>query len=1586
MKTWNQWRTWDLADVEKSLAMHYLYNHSLNAIDPGLGTNKKMQLGIRSRNIRCVIDPGERQSEVEISMLVVNLLNMPPTAPSGLMLVGPEKPAQKLVVQAHLKGIYVDLQWEILSLLEGILGIVKDLENPDAQREPLTRSAAEDDSIPWQTVQVVLGIDSSVLRLTTLNLEAQFANNELKLSAVRTARSATNEIDSVNVLVHAHEAWSEFRSNSQVLITAKAVSPNIYLSREAQSPNFSPEDEWKLAATSSALNIDIKEELLDMVELADRLICEELLHLKLRFGGMLQSQQKNTMSKVQLQSGLPKLNVSMLMESYEFNVALLQSIVYSVNGGEGRVSITPELGQHNSLDLNWDISTHSHVLLSTAHAEPHVISLLKLPPINGHLGVRRTATRTSLNVTTSVEEIVVDASAVHGLLTTFKLPEVSKTFRAMQADLETIQHHLDQAFPPSTTVTLSEDLPKPELVYNLGVTLAGIVVKADAPGKLPNAGVASLSIGLNCVQLKAFNVRDAGSEILPLPEIRAQLRRIFVEMNIHDSFGTRPCGNLNLSATIHCTLRNSGRGIAKRNYKVETKGIEINVFAETASAVVDVLNYLQDRIKDLDLSRERRYLQRLRQPTRKPSIFMGESMHSEMSVTSSGIFTSTFSISLLGIQVSWIVGQSVPVYPGHEPHDLVLSIKMIDLRTQSQSSSRLVIEDLQLQMVPISQDKSRRALNSALLPQMVFNVGYASSDQERKMSFQAAGKALDLQLESQFILPANVLQRSINLAVDKFRRVSASWQLVPTSSGVERKNPFGDKQLSSLLVDADFAGAVVTLRGRNRNGRSTDHMSQEGAREPQQGRFGQFVGDGDAAAATLRAPGIALKVEYSDNGNDSSFNAEFKVNASSNTLSPTVVPLILDISNSVKTIVGDTEKDLATTENKPAQTFLSDERILTADPSTLLGKTSLNLGIRICRQEFSLSCQPIARVDAAARFEDIYITANSVKSPDHDHFFAVSASFEKLYASVQHVYSRESTFSFNAEKIVLSLMNSKHLSGTAGISAILKIYPMKTHINARQLQDFLLFREIWIPMEIRQPSARPTTTEPQEYLVQRYQQVANATAFPWTATVSIEKVEVDLDLGQAIGKASLLITNMWASSKKASDWEQTLCIGIEKVGIDGSGRMSGFLELAEFQVQTTISWPTEEGTLKQTPLIQASVGFDRLRVKAAFDYQAFLIADITSFAFLMYNVRERKDRLVAILDGDTAHVCVTATSAAQSLALIQAIEKLVQENQSAYGQSLKDIEKYLKRQSITVRPRSESKATPTVPTKPWNDDAINSPISLHTDVVVTLRSINLGAFPSSFSDNTVFLLEASDVQARFAVAMNTDNRIQSALGMTLGQLSVALTSTAHPSGPRTLQEITVEDVIETMASARGGTILRVPKVIATMQTWQAPRSYQIDYIFKSSFEGKVDVGWNYTRISFLRDMWETHSQTLAQRLGKPLPESAVKIRTTSENESPRKNQADAAGGAGSEEQEREKTERITAVVNVPQSKYEYHALETPIIETPQLRDMGEATPPLEWIGLHRDRLPNVTHQIVIVGLLGVAREVEEAYERILGST
>jgi hypothetical protein len=1602
IKSWDQWRTWDLAHVNRSLAMRHLYG---TVGDPAGECPEKptlpIELQVRSSSIQLLLDPGPNQSEFVVRTLTISLTSCPPSGPSGLMLVqaNGDIPTDRLLVEVSSSAIEARLNWEILGLVETLIVLFKDGEPlRKIQSEPSIRSKSSDSRTlnKWRAIQGIISSERALVAFGTPNLTALAESRTLRISLICMDKSSTADGLFLSALLHATTAHSELRSHSRLLARAQADNPNLYFSQDDAGSKSPKQKELRVAGTSSNIILESREELLGLVEAVDLVLRNEVANLKQRFGHLGQSDALgHTVSPDPTSTQLPKLTVALLMDAYQVDVALLQSLNYTLSGKVGRVSVVPNLHQLLSLHVNLDLNGHSHELTSYANSTRHVISTLYLPPINAHVKLLHTKERTYLTVSTIIETIVLEASAVHGLLSTMNRPEISKTFTAVKADFEALQRHVEDIFPSSP-----KESPPPKsslsqtLAYSVAVTLAGIRVTADAPGKLPDAGIASLSLGLKCVQLTAFNyLADGNGDILPLPEIHTQLRQLFVELVIRNQDGTsRRCGNLALSASVHCTLRSMRRGQPKRNYRAQVDGIIVNVFAETASAVVDVLNHLQDKLKDVDLTREKKYLQRLRQPSRKSSLYLGDSIYSDTSVASVGFFQSAFSLSLLDIQISWVVGNSVPAYASHEVEDLVLSIKMIDLSTKSESSSTLSIQDVLLQMVPGSQSKKIRSLNSALLPEMIFNVGYASTEDERKISLQAVGKSFELLLDSKFMIPASLLQRSIGLAVDKFREATASWEMTPTSSGAQRKNPFGDKRLASLLVDADFAGAVVRLQGQGRTHTRT-FKSDKDSGTPH-GRYGQFLGDEHAAGAELRTPGIAVKVEYTDTGSESSVNAEVKVDGSTNELTPTVVPLILEISDSIKTVVGDAEKTPATptkkSETKVAPgSSLIDEGLLTADPSQLLGKTSFNLGVRIRRQEFSLSCQPIARVIAYAHLEDIYITANSVKSAEHDHFIAVSANFENLQASIQHIYSRESTFSFEVESVVLSIMNSKHLSGTAGLSAVLKINPMRTQINARQLQDFLMFREIWIPPEIRSSRApsQAASTEPQDYLVQRYQQVASATAFPWTATIAITELKVELDLGHAIGKSNLVIEDVWASSRKDSDWEQNLCIGIGKVGIDSSGRMSGFVELAGVKIRTMIAWP-EDG-LRQTPLVQASAGFERLRVKAAFDYQAFAIADIAEFSFVMYNVRSddqsAKDRLVAILDGDKVNVFCTANSASQGLALFQAFERLVQENQAAYAQSLKDVEKFLRRESAVMPTRFNPKILhDTIEEEhEGNEETLQAPISLYTDVVVTLRSINVGAFPREFFDAQIFLIEVSEVQARFAATLD-NGKVHCGLATTLGQLQVALATVAQPTGPITLPEITVDDVVRTVTTARGGTILRVPKVLAKMQTWQAPATYHIDYIFQSRFEGKVDVGWNYSRISFIRGVYETHARNLASRLGKPLPESAVKITTGQDptassgrsEKSPEDGAGEAKGGNG---------EKITAVVNVPQSKYEYHALEPPIIETPQLRDMGEATPPLEWIGLHRDRLPNVTHQIVIVALLGVVREVEEAYGRILGS-
>ncbi|KAL0264794.1 Macrophage colony-stimulating factor 1 receptor [Diplodia seriata] len=1617
VEIWDQWREWDLSHVKKSLAIRAIYGSST---DEEAVEEKPLpvDISVKTAGIRIVIDPGPEQSEILFQLLTINAALTPPPEPSGLMLLEQDNPTKSTVVEISTRSVLVKFSWEICELVENVATLFQ-TQGPQAKAnkqeqdqripEPRGNNTAKPEVHDFQ---ILFGTDKGSISLDTINLRHVSSSHGMKISIAGSDRRAANEGLSVSALIHSDAAGSELRSRGRLLMRSQVVRPSIFVSHDDDKWRHPMPEGWMVVGKCEEVSWKVQEDILGIIEVANSIICDEVAYFARQAERFKKpAHAEPVASGTKKEPSLPNITVALLMDAYRIDVALLQSLSYVVSGQMGRVSAAPVLGGDPTLNVNFDLDRHTHYLRSHDKHGWQNIAAFTFPLHNGHLQLIDSPAGPKILFNSIMETFIIEASAVHGLLSTIQEPEVENVMKTIEGDIKVLKSNIKEALPKGDSASISpvsseEDRP---VAFDASFVMTGMSIIARAPTKLADSSASTLAFELNRIQGRASNISEDGS-VLPLAEFSAVLPHISLSLELSDGDDIRHCGNLLFGLELRGTLQSSVSDMPRRDYRVRSTGLEINVFADTASAAVEVMNHLQERIKVLDLSRERRYLRKLRQPRRRPSHLVAASNGEDdgsPSIASSGLFTSAASLELTNVQISWIVGNSVPAYPGREIEDLVLSFKRIDLSTRSEEAARLAIENMQLQMVPSSQPKTQRSLNSALLPEVVFNVSYASSKADRRFAFYAAGKSLDLLLESRFVLPASILERSISLASQKVQAATASWKTATTPDETPRKSLFNNKKLSSLIVDADFAGAVVTLQGKREPPRTNSRLSN--GRTSQYGRYGQFASDGSNTSTTLRAPGISLKVEYRDDSLDPSLNAELKVNASSNALYPTVVPLIMDISNSIKEVVQDKDKDQKpkkAPEPKVPQKFLDEESLITADPSALLGKTRLNMGIRICQQEFSLSCQPIARVAATARFEDIYLTVNSIKSTEQGHFFAVSSTFDNLQASVQHVYSRESTFSFDVDRIVLSVLNSKHLSGTSGISAILKISPMRTHINARQLQDFLLFREIWVPPEVRQASKPPAPThseEPQEYLVQRYQQVAAAAAFPWNATIAIEEMAVDLDMGQAIGKPSFKIVNLWASSKKTSDWEQNLCFGINRVGIESTGRTSGFVELLDFKVRTSISWPSQQEEARSTPLIQASMGFERLRVKAAFDYQPFAVADITSFAFLMYNVRgmegSAQDRLVATLEGDRVQAFMTPISPAQAIALMQAVERLVQENQTAYQQSLKDIEKFLRRSSTKQRQTSLDDAASQKP-EADGDKPLETPISLHTDVVVTLNSISVGAFPATFSDQQILLLTASDVQARFAVALE-NSTIHSGLGMTLGQLSVALASVgqaaAGKGGPRAVSELTVEDVVSGAATAKGGTILRVPKVIATMQTWQAPGSNAIDYIFKSSFEGKVDVGWNYSRISFIRNMWNTHSRALANRLGKPLPESAVKI-TAGPAEASSEASASAAAAttaaitkaaseetpaAGESDADRGK---ITAVVNVPQSRYEYTPLEPPIIETPQLRDMGEATPPLEWIGLQRDRLPNVTHQIVIVTLLEIVKEVEDAYSRILGSS
>ncbi|KAM6533371.1 Macrophage colony-stimulating factor 1 receptor [Fusarium falciforme] len=1584
-----KWRGWDLEDLAHSLVLVNIFG-PIEEVDEGHDDQLPLSGACRLGELQLVLDPGPKQNKLGFIDLAARIAQqMPEAVEDQDESAKPSVPLTTLNISCAEAGI--NLNWELCELAEDVLQLFSKSQGQTQSMPiiPKPKRPAKPNPAAWPPVHVVVEVTRGAVELETINLRAKTLSHGLKMSILHQAGVDTSS--SLSLMLNCNAITSSLHSNAHALGMSQLKHPSIFLSHELHDIDGTSSHTVKASASSRNLTIAVKEDPIGLMEVLDRLFGDEIHQvygLKSQLSSLSKPKEPKEQKRMSDRLSSVRVNLAMFLDEYSVSIPFLQSLTYKITGTVARAATAANFGKEVIFDF--DIKENYHEMQINVRNEPRSISLLQIPPTNGRITSHMSQTEHQITVLSSLEVVHLDASAVYSLLTALNRPQISSAIQELQEQTKIIQGHVSEIFG-SDELEITEpviepiklDHPSVKVVYNVHLTLAGLHVFAKTSLKSEVEPMAQVLFSLDRAHLHASNRHETHGPILKYPELHVNLSHIGLDIRRGREGSMRSCGSLGVGVTVSASSTLGSDGKEDWSFNFSSDDFECNLAPETISTVVDVLGYMGEKIKDLDTSRELEYLRKLRQSKPRITINGDEELPEEVDIIDSVLASVQYQFELRNIRVCWIVADS-NADESSTKEDLVLSVKLFEFGTRTRRSARLSIENFQLQMVPPGQDMNVRSLHSALLPVVTFNIAYMSTASARRMAFQAVGESLDLRLTSAFIVPAAHLTESIMLSMNNVAQASTQWNTAVTTEKKPDEAPktgqqrsiFGNKRLESLLIDADFAGAVVYIA----NKKAMDSSKNSFGRSSMAGKYGQFNTEDSGSGTALRSPGLAWKVEYRDDAQDDpSLYGEIKVDASSNIIYPSVVPLVMDMLSSVKEVVKDDDEAAPAKEPEPSKPKVhksgDEDNIITADPSAVLGRLKLNLGLRICRQEFSLSCQPIARVAATTCFDNIYFTVNTVRSSEQGNFFAISGDFTKLQASVQHVYSRESTASFELDSITLSFMNSKHVSGTSGVSAIINVSPMVVSINAKQAQDFLLFREIWYPSGLRSPPTAPvaklaTETSQGGHLVQRYQQVAATAAFPWTVTLSIAALDVTIDLGQAIGKSAFAIKKFWVSSKKTSDWEQNLCLGFDRIGVDCTGRLSGFVALQDFRLRSSIQWPKREEALNETPLVQASIAFNAFRVKAAFDYQAFLVADITSLEFLMYNVRESLegsgDRLVAMLDGEAVQIFGTTTSAAQGIALWQAIQKLVQERRESFESSLKEIEKFMSRRSTASRNTLPQIELP--PKLKVEDTLSKSPISLDTDVVVTLKALNLGVFPSTFSDHQVFKVEALNAYARFAASME-QRRIHSILRMMLGQLRIGLAGVRNVEAPKTLSEISVEDVVQRATGSRGGTILNVPQVSAVMETWQKPRANEISYIFKSAFEGKVEVGWNFSRVSYIRGMFANHSKALEQIWGKEIPLTAVKIR----------------GVPGAEEGEGEQ-QKITAEVNVPVSKYDYVALEPPIIETPQLRDMGEATPPLEWIGLHRDRLPNLTHQIVIVSLLELAGEVEDAYARILGSS
>ncbi|KAK6202287.1 uncharacterized protein RJT21DRAFT_118287 [Scheffersomyces amazonensis] len=851
-----------------------------------------------------------------------------------------------------------------------------------------------------------------------------------------------------------------------------------------------------------------------------------------------------------------------------------------------------------------------------------------------------------------------------------------------------------------------------------------------------------------------------------------------------------------------------------------------------------------------------------------------------------------------------------------------------------------------------SLSSEKNNLNRALLPNMQFVYSVENSvDIRRNMRILITGDELDVK----FLSTSMVIVEHLGTSINHVQRFLRSRQL----SIIKKDHPPPPAQPQTQTQDyvssfqsafdsveflATFAGSNVLLYRLD-----TDES-------------------GEAPSLFLHSPAVKIAFQYKHHKFEKVkhiIKGEILTFPSDNTVYSSCVPVIIDIVEGVTRMMQNSKHHSDTPSNNNVNVNVSGAGgAMNFD--SVFGDMDIHFGLKIDKQQLSLSCEPTAKVATVVGIESIYIQLNSTEPG-----LALTILFDSISASLQHIYSREISGSISIEKVILSSCLDIYDGLQFRSSGCL--VDVDGYINVKQYQDVELFKDIWFPKKhldvYSNNNGQPHISQSMS-LTNRFKEVSNSYAVPWVVTFFVTNISLRVDFGQSLCDTSLNVDMLWAVSKKSTNWSQDLKLGVNTINLECKGRLGGNLKIKDINIHTAINWMSDDIIL-DIPLILVSIGIEKLHLKLSFDYHVFAIANIEDFSMSIFNQKSElsnlKDRLFVLFRFEAAEIYITSLTASNCLDIYNTISRMVQDNQRSYKEILRD--------GKGMKQKSSSD---------YDKEMLETIKKLETQIEVFAGHVLIHVYPTSFNDSKVLVVKLDESKANFQQNEYTSG-VSNELDIQFNDLTVSL-SVTQPVSDEFITDCTVNDFVDYAHKAKGGQIFLFPSFKISMRTFQKDNENIIEFLYQSTFDGTVDIRWNLGSVNFIREMFSIHQNAVASR---------TVYRKVGEQVGFKEDIFKSQDGQAStimrqQLNEEDPTSEIDQAINntiskvSEESQFQYLPLAPPIIEAPQLKELGNATPPLEWFGLHRNKFPNVTHQIGIVALQKIIREVEIRYSKILG--
>lgn len=846
--------------------------------------------------------------------------------------------------------------------------------------------------------------------------------------------------------------------------------------------------------------------------------------------------------------------------------------------------------------------------------------------------------------------------------------------------------------------------------------------------------------------------------------------------------------------------------------------------------------------------------------------------------------------------------------------------------------------------------------NTAFLPSVELIASISEITKAPSVALNLKGESVRLIYTPQIVLAGRELLASVTqtlsheITQDLFGGTSKR-----PAAPVKRKKTVAFRLPFSLVLGLKFDGAVIELWEES----SFYQRSEKVPPAPNTTANPEY--SGYRPALMLETPALYAHVEYRHSAEapqaHDAFDMFVLITSSANVLYPRLIPVVMRMSALMTEAMEERRSKAIEALTTPAPDEAPADLEPTEEPSDayememeemveLFSEVDFSMKVQFERQELTLSCLPTAKVEATVALDSWYVGANTTESVDSGRLLVVSAELANFKTSLQHIYSREISGYVGLRHVMFTGFKNKHM--TEPLRASARISDFDIEVNLKQMQDLELFQDIWLPRaEVaaeagvdavaisKETTAEPadaddaeTSAELAEGMLSKYwKPAAGRMAIPWSIVISVNNSTGSVDLGQSIGRWSLAMDRWWLVLRKTSEWEQHMSTQFDEIVLKSEGRLGGQIALTKLRMRTAIMWEKNE----PVPLVQAVLTFSSFEAALSLDYHLFCIVTLQRLGFSTTNQRGVHGKLgdKLLVNGECASftVLTTALVASNFYDVYQTLARLRVASNASYEAILQDSSEPFEPK---FRPKSREETT----------KVKEIMTNLRTFFDFRVDSVGIFVFPNNFRDEVVFSVRLGSWLARFIqrqVVEDDSKTLESKIVLDSDGCQVALATMKRTFDKDLTHSPPTEFADFVRDAARGGTIINVPTLRIKMGTWQPAGTFTVEHLFTSSIGGKVDVGWNLGSINLIRDMWAIHARALASRVGgskrKPSAESL--------DENLREVELD--------------------------STYTYVACEPPIIATPQLRDMGEATPPMEWLGLHRQKIPGLVYQTVIRG-------------------